>query len=90
MSTSNLRIGVLGAGGHGGSDTRIVAESLDYLRGKTEPSTSPVAARYSVAVGCAATESLRNGGIPIDIPPLGEALRARFPGPTPNRTTPEE
>ena len=27
-------------------------------------------ARMAVAVGCCATESLRNGGVPIDVPQL--------------------
>ncbi|MEM7029234.1 MAG: Gfo/Idh/MocA family oxidoreductase [Chloroflexota bacterium] len=57
-------------GGHGGADPKIVQEFLDFVRGKVKPSTSPVAARYSVAAGCAGTESLRNGGQPISIEPL--------------------
>ena len=67
-----------GEGGHGGADARIVPEFLDFVRGKRKASTSPVAARYSVAVGCAATESLRNGGVPISVPPLDDDLRQHF------------
>ncbi|MDT8389957.1 MAG: Gfo/Idh/MocA family oxidoreductase [Lentisphaeria bacterium] len=67
-----------GSGGHGGADARIVPEFLDFVRGKCKASTSPVAARYSVAVGCAATESLRNGGIPITVPPLDQTVASHF------------
>ena len=57
-------------GSHGGSDPAIVNEFLDFVRGKSLATTSPIAARNSVAAGCMATESLRNGGVPRDIPPL--------------------
>jgi hypothetical protein len=40
--------------------------------------TSPVAARYSVAAGCAATRSLRHGSVPQDVPPLEGGLRFWF------------
>ncbi|MBX3010398.1 MAG: Gfo/Idh/MocA family oxidoreductase [Caldilineaceae bacterium] len=65
-------------GSHGGADPKIVNEFLDVVRGKAKPSTSPVAARYSVAAGCAATESLRNGGQPITIERLPAATTAYF------------
>jgi len=65
-------------GGHGGADERIVNEFVQYVKGETKASTSPVAARYSVAVGCAATESLRNGGVPVDVPPLDSSLAQHF------------
>jgi len=65
-------------GGHGGSDARIVAEFIRYARDGGETSTSPLAARYSVAAGCAATESLRNGGIPIAVPDVAPELAAYF------------
>ncbi len=55
-------------GTHGGADPRIIDEFIQYVRGKSRPTTSPVAARYAVAAGCMATSSLRNGGIPRDIP----------------------
>lgn len=65
-------------GSHGGADPAIMAEFLGFVRegGRTE--TSPVAARASVAAGCLATHSLRNGGIPCEIPPLDPALAAAF------------
>ena len=57
--------------GHGGSDDRIVEDFLRFARGEAEPEgASPVAARMSVATGCMATKSLREGGVPYDVPPL--------------------
>ncbi len=64
--------------GHGGSDSNIVAEFIRYVREGGTVSTSPVAARYSVAAGCKATESLRSGGMPLDIPRLDSDLVAYF------------
>ncbi|MBN1937006.1 MAG: Gfo/Idh/MocA family oxidoreductase [Anaerolineae bacterium] len=61
-------------GGHGGGDPSIVAEFLRYVREGGAIKTSPVAARYSVAAGCMATESLRNGSVPMAIPPLSQEL----------------
>jgi predicted dehydrogenase len=56
-------------GGHGGADPRIVAEFLRYVRDGGETVTDPFAAREAVAAGYAATQSLRAGGIPVDIAP---------------------
>jgi len=66
------------AGGHGGADTGIVAEFLRYIRHGAKITTSAVAAYYSVAAGCMATHSLRNGGVPMDVPRLDEDLAAYF------------
>ena len=63
---------------HGGSDERIVDEFLGYVRGETSPSTSPLAARNAVAAGYAASQSLRNGGVPVDIAPVSSALTNHF------------
>lgn len=57
-------------GSHGGADPKIVAEFVRYVRNGGKILTSPVAARNSVAAGCQAAHSLRNGGIPMDIPQL--------------------
>lgn len=65
-------------GGHGGADPRLVAEFVDFARAGVPTLTSPVAARQAVAAGCAATESLRADGIPVDIPPVPEELAAHF------------
>ena len=40
--------------------------------------TSPVAGRFSVAAGCCATESIRNGSQPMDVPQLPGDLRAHL------------
>ncbi|WP_219416262.1 Gfo/Idh/MocA family protein [Pseudonocardia nigra] len=66
---------------HGGADPLMVAEFLRFVRDGTPTLTSPVAARQAVAAGCAATESLRSGGQPVDVPRLAEPLSAYFTGP---------
>lgn len=66
------------SGGHGGADPNIVAEFIRYLRGQTKCSTSPIAARYSVAAGCMAAHSLRHGSVPMDIPRLPPKLVTYF------------
>ncbi|NLW49721.1 MAG: Gfo/Idh/MocA family oxidoreductase [Candidatus Brocadiaceae bacterium] len=58
------------SGGHGGADPAIVDEFVRYVRDGAKVSTSPVAARFSVAAGCQAAASLRNGSEPMDVPPL--------------------
>jgi hypothetical protein len=65
-------------GGHGGGDPRIVTEFVRYVREGGPIVTSPVAARYSVAAGCMATESLRNGSTPMTVPALAPELRCYF------------
>lgn len=58
------------AGGHGGADPVIVEEFIDFIRNGSETTATPEAARMSVAAGCQATASLRNGGQAMDVPPL--------------------
>ncbi|MBD7908235.1 Gfo/Idh/MocA family protein [Sporosarcina gallistercoris] len=54
-------------GSHGGADPKIAQDFVELvLRGK-EPLTSPFAGRMSVAVGCAATESIRTGGGVVEV-----------------------
>ena len=60
--------------GHGGADPRIVKSFVDALRGVYDVWSTPQAARYSVAAGCQAADSIRQGGIPLDVPPLPEHL----------------
>ena len=55
---------------HGGADHAIMTEFLEYVRHGGPTRTSPVAARAAVATGFAATESLRAGGVMVDIPPV--------------------
>jgi len=56
---------------HGGADPLIVHEFLQYIRGEiTSTTATPEAARMAVATGYMATQSLRHGGQPYDVPPL--------------------
>ena len=52
----------------GGADPVICKDFIDMLISDKEPLAIPEAGRMSVAVGCAATESLRNGGRVVEIP----------------------
>ena len=63
---------------HGGADGRIVTEFVRFARDGGPVRTSPLAARYSVAAGCAATDSLRNGGIPMEIPRVEPSIAKYF------------
>jgi predicted dehydrogenase len=65
-------------GAHGGADALIVAEFLRFARSGGPVQTSPIAARYGVAAGYLATESLRNGGIALDVPPVDPSLYDYF------------
>jgi predicted dehydrogenase len=67
-----------GTGGHGGSDPRIVAEFVRYVREGGKIATSPIAARYSVAAGCMATESIRDGSTPRDVPKVPQEIADYF------------
>lgn len=65
-------------GGHSGSDLLIVDEFVRFARGEVAPTTSPVAARYSVAAGCVATACLRNGQTEASVPPLSPEIESHF------------
>ncbi|MBN1555965.1 MAG: Gfo/Idh/MocA family oxidoreductase [Phycisphaerae bacterium] len=65
-------------GTHGGADPKIVGEFVRYVREGGKVLTSPIAARNSVAAGCRATESLRNNGVPLDIPPVPREILDYF------------
>jgi hypothetical protein len=54
-------------GSHGGADPKIAQDFVELILYNKEPLTTPFAGRMSVAVGCAATESLRNGGRVVEI-----------------------
>lgn len=62
------------AGGHGGADPIICKDFVDMILDEKQPVATPVAGRMSVAVGCAATESLREGGMLRMIPELPKPL----------------
>lgn len=67
-----------GDGGHGGADPNLVAEFLRFVREGGATDVSVIAAREAVATGCAGAESIRSGGIPIDIPEVPAEVRAYF------------
>ncbi len=66
------------SGSHGGSDPAIVRSFVDFLRNGTPPNTSPVAARYAVAAGVMATDSLRTDSGLRRVPPLAGEIEAYF------------
>jgi predicted dehydrogenase len=65
-------------GSHGGADGAIMAEFARFVREGGVTDTSPVAARMSVAAGYMATLSLRDGGTPLEVPPLDPELIEYF------------
>jgi predicted dehydrogenase len=64
--------------GHGGADSLLVDEFLRFAREGGITDTSPVAARMAVAAGVRATESLRTGGVPHEVPDLAPELVSYF------------
>ncbi|UZN00174.1 hypothetical protein OL548_10365 [Lysinibacillus sp. MHQ-1] len=54
-------------GSHGGADPKIAQDFVELILYDKKPLTTPFAGRMSVAVGCAATESIRSGGKVIEI-----------------------
>ncbi|HJB10492.1 MAG TPA: Gfo/Idh/MocA family oxidoreductase [Candidatus Brachybacterium merdavium] len=67
-----------GDGGHGGADPELVAEFLRFARAGGSTQVSVVAAREAVATGVYGAESIRNGGMPYDVPELAPELREYF------------
>ena len=61
-------------GGHGGADPVICRDFVDMCLDGKEPVAPPLAGRMSVAAGVCAAHSLRQGGVPVDIPPVGEGI----------------
>lgn len=57
-------------GSHGGADPVICEDFVQMILHDKEPVATPLAGRMSVAVGCAATESIRSGGKVIQIPQI--------------------
>ena len=62
-------------GTHGGADPIICSDFVEMVLSGKEPVATPVAGRMSVAVGCCATESLRNGGKVVEVPGLPDNLK---------------
>jgi len=59
-------------GSHGGSDPLIIGGFVECLRTGKINGATPFDARAAVAAGVQATYSLRNGNIPMDVPPVQE------------------
>jgi hypothetical protein len=55
-----------------------VAEFVRYVRKGGAIATSPIAARYAVAAGYLATQSLRSGNVPMEVPGLPKEIVAYF------------
>ena len=66
------------AGSHGGADDPIVDNFLDFIANGARTNANPVAARDAVAVGVLGHCSMRNGNIPMDVPPLEPELLEYF------------
>ena len=64
--------------GHSDADAETLAEFFGFITQGIPTATSPVAARDAVAVGLAATESLRNGSISVAIEPVSDELVRYF------------
>ncbi len=62
-------------GTHGGADPVICRDFIDMIVDGKEPVAHPIAGRMSEAVGVAAAQSLRSGGMPVDVAPLPEKLK---------------
>jgi predicted dehydrogenase len=69
--------------GHDDADFLTVSEFLAHVATGKALSVSPIAARQAVAAGALATESLRAGSIPLDVPALPASVEAHFAS-TPN------
>ncbi|ACQ78857.1 oxidoreductase domain protein [Beutenbergia cavernae DSM 12333] len=65
-------------GGHHGADPALFSEFLNFVRTGEPTQTSPVAARAAVATAALATDSMRSGSAPRQVPSLDPDLRAYF------------
>ncbi|MBN1513905.1 MAG: Gfo/Idh/MocA family oxidoreductase [Phycisphaerae bacterium] len=61
---------------HGGADELILDEFVRYVREGGAVQTSLTAARDAVAAACLATQSLRQGGVPLDVPAIPPEVAA--------------
>lgn len=64
--------------GHGDADAATMREFIDFVRGGRLTETSAVAARDAVATGEAATISLREGSVPVEVPAVDPSVQAYF------------
>ena len=65
-------------GGHGGADPSLVEEFLRFARAGGTTDVSAVAAREAVATGVYGAESIRSGGVPLDVPAVPQDVRDYF------------
>ncbi len=65
-------------GGHGGADPSLVREFLGFVRHGGITDVSAIAAREAVATGVLGAQSIRTGGVPLDVPPVPEDVREYF------------
>lgn len=76
---ADLEFPIIGdAGGHGDADVLTVGEFMRFITEGGPTDTNPLSARDSVAAGIAATESLRNGSVPMRIPEVSSEVAAYF------------
>jgi len=62
-------------GSHSGADPNICKDFIDMILDGKEPIATPIAGRMSVAVGCAATESIRAGGKVVQVSSAPEFMQ---------------
>jgi predicted dehydrogenase len=74
---ANYRIPVT-SGTHGGADPLLIHEFVRFAREGGGTETSPLAAREAVAAACAATFSLRKGGIPQNVVQISPSVSRWF------------
>mgnify|MGYP000859125550 FL=1 len=64
--------------GHDDADVLTISEFVSFITDGTPTDTSPLGAWYAVAAAIAATDSLRNGSSPRDIPELDPGIVTYF------------
>ena len=64
--------------GHDDADVLTISEFVSFITDGTSTDTSPLGAWYAVAAAIAATDSLRNGSSPRDIPELDPGIVTYF------------
>ena len=77
---SDVEVVAQAEGGHGGADPSLIAEFLRFARDGGSTDVSVVAAREAVATGVRGAESIRSGGMPLEVPPVPEEVREYFDG----------
>lgn len=64
--------------GHDDADVLTISEFVSFITDGTPTDTSPLGAWYAVAAAIAATDSLRNGSSPRDVPELAPDIITYF------------